>query len=247
MDISFLDTAVLTSFAVLTSVISALAGMAGGVLLLSLLSFYLPYSALIPIHGMTQLVSNSSRAWYLRDHIEWKIFVPFALGVPLGAGAVTLWVVGSMSERIPYFLISVLIFYTVFRPKKMPPLRLSSTGFFFLGAFAGGLGILMGATGPLLAPFFLGKELTKKNLIATQAAAQFSVHLVKIPSFLYLGFSFLDYGVLILLLGVGAIAGTRLGVQLLHRVSEKVFMIAFKTLLVLAALRLLYKAIGGLL
>lgn len=46
----------------LTSVISGIAGMGGGVILVGLLPLFLPAAAIVPVHAAAQLASNASRA-----------------------------------------------------------------------------------------------------------------------------------------------------------------------------------------
>ena len=72
-------------FAVITSIISAIIGMGGGILLLAIMTFFLPIQIAIPIHGIVQLISNSSRVYLLRKHIKWNYFKYFVIGLPIGA------------------------------------------------------------------------------------------------------------------------------------------------------------------
>ena len=59
--INFRMRAMLAAFA--TSILSAVVGMAGGITLLAVMLLFLEPLAAIPLHGVIQLVSNSSRAW----------------------------------------------------------------------------------------------------------------------------------------------------------------------------------------
>ncbi len=61
-----------------TSMITATLGAGGGVLLLVLMASWLPPAAIIPVHGMIQLGSNSGRAILTRHHIDWKVIAAFA-------------------------------------------------------------------------------------------------------------------------------------------------------------------------
>ena len=76
----------------------------------------------------------------------------------------------------------------------------------------------------------------------TEAVSMMVTHLGKIPVFLSLEFAYKDYALLIFALCVAAVIGTKVGVTLLNRMDENLFRTIFKTALVLAALRLLYKA-----
>ena len=76
--------ALLGAASVLTAVISGVVGMAGGITLLSFMTFFLPLQQIIPIHGIVQLTSNSSRCFFLRAKIKKKFFAFFSIGAPLG-------------------------------------------------------------------------------------------------------------------------------------------------------------------
>lgn len=226
---------------IVTSIISAVVGMAGGVTLLSIMALFLPWQQLVPIHGIAQLTSNSSRAFYLRQYIVWRIFLPFLVGVPLGAFVAVFLVVQLSSQQVPLLLIALLIFYVLFKPKKMPKIQIPAWSFVFVGVISGFLGILVGATGPLLAVFFLRDDLNKEQIIATKAISQFATHVIKIPSFLFLGFAYQEHWPLIVVLVVAALVGTRMGVFVLGKVNDRLFLWLYQTALFLAAIRILYK------
>jgi len=226
-----------------TSIISGVVGMAGGITLLSLMTFMMPLEHIVPVHGVVQLVSNGSRCYFLRRNINKQITLYFFLGAPLG-------VVGAyfLIEQVPskawfYWPIILLIAYTLFKPKKMPKIKMPNGGFFWLGILTGFLGPLIGATGPLLAPFFLREDLDKKEIVATKAITQMFTHLLKIPLFLSLDFSYRDYSWVIVMMVIGAVVGTKLGVILLGKTSENVFRWIYKSALAIAALRLIWKLI----
>ena len=48
------------------------------------ISLYLPLSIIIPIHGLTQLASNSSRAFFSFKSVHWKLLPRFLIGALLG-------------------------------------------------------------------------------------------------------------------------------------------------------------------
>lgn len=226
--------------AITTSIISAIAGMGGGILLLSIMTFFFPYHALVPVHGIAQIVSNFSRAFLLRSHINKKMFYIYALGVPFGA-ALSIYLIKSIENPdAALILIGFLLLYTVFKPKKLPPIMIPIWAFFFLGVLCGTLGILIGAIGPLIAPFMLRTDLKKENIIATKASFQIVTHLMKIPSFLYLGFNYIEYIVPILLLIICPFLGTNIGIKILKNIDEKKFRLIFKAALLMAALRIFF-------
>ena len=53
-----------------------------------------------------------------------------------------------------------------------------------MGGLSGLVTVFIGAAGPLIAPFFIDRDLTKENIIATKAACQVMGHLGKMPIFI---------------------------------------------------------------
>ena len=224
-----------------TSLLSGMAGMAGGVLLLSCMTFFLDLRAIVPLHGIVQMVSNSSRCWYLKRHIRWDFVKPFLVGAPVGF-MVAYFVLSSLSQTHYFFLLLAgLIFWALFKPKTLPALKLKHRQWAVLGALAGLQGALIGATGPLLAIFFLRDDLSKEQIVATKAMQQFIVHTFKIPLFVSLQFSYSIHLEIIWGMTFATVAGSFVGVKILKRVQEKTFQYLFKTLLFLAGIRMLYK------
>lgn len=232
---------ILSFITIFTSVISAIAGMGGGVLLISLMTFVLPYTAIVPIHGVVQFVSNSSRAFYLRKNVRLDFFVPFVLATPIGL--VIAYQILSRFTRpdFYYLLLALFILYVVFKPKHLPQIMLRKKGWATLGAFAALQGSLMGAAGPLIAPFYIRDDLSKEEVIATKAAQQLVIHFSKIPLFLSLDFNYSQYSLTIIAMSVAAMLGTFSGVKILAHFEERMFKKIFKSVLTISALRLMYK------
>jgi uncharacterized protein len=238
---------ILTISAFFTAVISAIVGMAGGIVLLSIMTFFLDLAVIVPIHGLVQLFSNATRTLSLRQHVEARIFLPMALTLPFGTFVATQLIRSVDNKEVFYFLIAALIFYALFKPKRLPSLKIPYWGFAVLGFFVGVLNPLVGATGPFMAPFYLRDDLAKEQIVATKASVQAFGHALKIPAFLYLGFDYGAYWLMTTLMVIGVIFGTRYGVTLLAKVPEKTFRMIFKTALFLAACRILYNATASLL
>lgn len=237
---------VLTLFSILTAALSATIGMAGGIVLLSVMTFFLDLSVIVPIHGVVQLVSNSTRTLSLIKNIEKRILIPSVLGLPLGTLLSTQVIRSIANKELFYFLIAGLILYVLFKPKKMPQLMIPFWAFGPLSFLVGFLNPIIGATGPLMAPFYLRDDLTKEQIVATKAAVQTVGHILKIPAFLYLGFHYTNHWVLIVCMVFGVILGTQLGVKILKKIDEKSFRLVFRCALLFAALRVLYKALLAL-
>ena len=75
-----MDAVYLGLIAALTSILTACAGLGGGILLLALMLQILPPIAVIPLHGITQLFSNATRGWIFRDFLRPEYLKPFITG-----------------------------------------------------------------------------------------------------------------------------------------------------------------------
>jgi uncharacterized membrane protein YfcA len=249
-----LDLALLVLVALATSVLSAVVGMAGGIVLLTIMLLYLEPLAAIPLHGVIQLVSNGSRAYIQRRHVDWALAGRYAvLLIPFGAAGMP--VAYALPASLTKGLIGAFVLGATWRPgwlmlgthpeNTRPKLR-----FFALGGVVGFLNVLIGATGPLIAPFFLNLGLTRQALVGTKAACQMLGHLAKLLLFGIAGFAYGDWGLLLGTMSVAVVVGTWLGSRLLEKVNEQLFTWLFKGVLTLVALRLVlwegWKALGSL-
>ncbi len=226
------------------SFITSLTGMAGGVLMFAAMNVFIPVRALVPIHGVVQIFNNAARSYYLRCDIRWAMFWPFTLGGLLGAALTTVLLARYVGEFLPLLLILGLIAYTLFRPKRLPEIRLADRNFFWVGLATGSLGIIAGVIDPILAAFFMRDDLSKEEIVANKSIMQMVIHLTKIPAFLYLGFAFAEHWQLLLVLSIAGIVGARAGILALNRISQALFMTVMKVALFIAGLRILYQLIN---
>ena len=58
---------VLVFSALLTSILSGVIGMGGGITLLAVMELFVPASALVPLHGSVQLMSNGTRVFCISN------------------------------------------------------------------------------------------------------------------------------------------------------------------------------------
>ncbi len=246
------DSSVLILWAVAfaTAVLSAIVGMAGGITLLAAMLLWLPPLVAIPLHGAIQLASNGSRAWIQRRHVDAPILWRYSLPL-LPAGLLALAVVRELPEDGLEIAIGVFVLLATWAPRVLllglgpaqgdTPASRGRSRFLGVGAVAGLLNVTLGATGPLIAPFFLNLGLTRQQLVGTKAACQAIAHLVKILLFGLVGFAYQDH--LPLLIGsiVAVMAGTWFGSRILDRVSEVVFGWLYRGVLTVIALRLVLR------
>ena len=216
--------------------------MAGGITLLSVMLLFFDPLVAIPVHGVVQLVSNGSRTYIQREHVEWWIFLRYAAPlIPMGFVGI------EIAQALPPTGLKVAIGVFVLlatwaqgsllagsHPEDASPTR----RFFVLGTVVGALNTTIGATGPLIAPFFLNLGLTRQGVIGTKAACQTAGHLVKIGVYGVAGFAFAPFILPLLLLSVVTLVGTWIGSRILGHVSETWFVWLYKGVLTAIALRL---------
>lgn len=245
MDAQPLGIFLLAIYAFITSVVAGVTGVAGGVMLLSLMTFSVPLHIIVPIHGIVQLCSNGFRVYALRKDVHRPTIKAFAAGSIICCYASYFLVQETENRDWFLFIVCLLIFYTIFKPKRMPDIKLNLLGFFILGATIATIGPLVGTIGPFLAPFFIRDDFDRKTMVATKALAQAIIHCLKIPVFLSLSFPYQDYLPHILYMILGAYIGTWVGVSILDRIEHKPFMILVKISLLLIAVRLLHRLYVG--
>jgi uncharacterized membrane protein YfcA len=74
----------LVGLSFITSFIAITAGLGGGVVMIAVLASLLPAAAVIPVHGLIQVGSNSGRAFMLRSHVVWPVVAWFSAGALIG-------------------------------------------------------------------------------------------------------------------------------------------------------------------
>jgi uncharacterized membrane protein YfcA len=237
------DLAILAVAAFATSILSAVVGMAGGITLLAVMLLFLEPLAAIPLHGVIQLVSNSARTAIQRRHVDLHILLRYsALLVPMGW--VGLHLVNALPAAATRVIIGVFVLIATWFPGWLllgthPEETNPGRRFLVLGGVVGVLNMTVGATGPLIAPFFLNLGLDRRALVGTKAACQSLGHLVKIALFGLAGFAFASHLVLLVVAGACVVAGTWIGSRILERVSERFFRRLYVVVLTAIALRLL--------
>ncbi|PCJ16743.1 MAG: hypothetical protein COB02_15340 [Candidatus Cloacimonadota bacterium] len=234
--------------AFLTAIISAIVGMGGGITLLAVMLQFLDLSIVVPIHGAAQLTSNTSRAILFFKDISFKHVKMFLIFlIPASCLSAYFLSVVQLSPHSKIFLkgfISIFIFISLYFPfKKWKILTPIFSNFYFAGGLSGFFSLIVGATGPLVAPFFIHSNLKKEMIIATKATCQLLVHSIKIILYIkVLNFDFQNYTNLILSMMVCVVVGTYVGKKILvNYVSEKLFVQIYKVVLTLVAFKILFR------
>jgi len=234
----------LTAIALCTSIVSGVMGLAGGMMLLAAMLHWMDPLVAIPVHGIVQLVSNGSRAWFQRAHVRWDAVWRFAWPL-LPAGAAGLWLLRAIPPDGGRLAIGAFVLLATWAPGVLQiggragdPRRALPFG----GALVGFLSTTIGATGPLLAPFILALGLAPPATVGTLAACQIFQHASKIALFGATGFDFRAFALPALALCAAAVVGSAIGARLLDQLPERVFRSAVKLVLTVLALQLVAEA-----
>ena len=173
---------------------SAFCGGGAGLLLIPILGYSLPVTQVPAALTLGTATSSVSRIWIFFEAIRWdmvKLFLPTAiLGVILGATMLSYLEPMYLELCMGLFLISNLpwlfrkqeLKHTASASLTMPPWQIRLVG--FLAGFISGL---TGAVGVLFNRFYFRNGLDNREIIATRAANEALLHLIKLYLYASLG------------------------------------------------------------
>jgi uncharacterized membrane protein YfcA len=221
----------------ITSTIAGVVGIGGGMMLIAILPSFLPLNALIPVHGLTQMSSNVSRAFFGYKEVQYQVIPKFLVGSFLGIALFASILSFISLEYVPLF-IGVYILLSLWSEKFNEKIKRYES-YFLAGFFQTGLSIVVGATGPLTMTLLLKDFKDKDKVVATGAALMSITHILKVVVFIYFCFVFFDYLSVIVALIMGAVFGSFLGTKLRHKIDGAKFTLVLKVLLSALALKLI--------
>ena len=221
----------------LTSTITAVVGIGGGMMLIAIMPLFLPLNALIPVHGLTQISSNLSRAVFGYKDVQYEVIPKFLIGSFLGIG-IFAGILNLISlEYVPLF-IGAYILLSLWSAKFNEKIK-KYENYFLAGFFQTGLSMVVGATGPLTMTLLFKDYEDKDKVVATGAALMSITHLLKVVVFIYFGFVFFDFIWIIVAMIFGAVFGSFVGTKARNLIDGKKFTIILKTLLTILAIKLI--------
>lgn len=91
----------------LTSALSGVLGMGGGMILMAFLAGLLPVTTAMVVHGVVQSVAIGSRSIFLFRHVCWRVLPTFAAGIVAGL-ALFSFAVFSTETWVVYLLMGAL-------------------------------------------------------------------------------------------------------------------------------------------
>ena len=236
------DAGLLVVASLFTSFITAAFGIGGGVTLIALLALLLPPIALIPVHGVVQLGSNGGRVAIMAKDVSWRPILPFIIGAVIGAS-----IGGAVVVQLPSWLVQlalgIFIIWVVL--VKMPPIQKRYV--FLGGVISSFLTMFFGATGNFIAAMVKSMNLEPAPHVATHSMMMTIQHFIKVLIFGIVGFQFGPYLPLIGAMLISGFVGTIIGRQFLTKAGGRYFKQVLNTILFLAAARLIWAGLAGLL
>lgn len=220
-----------------TSTVAGIVGLGGGMMLIAVLPSFLPLNALIPVHGLTQMSSNFSRAVFAYKDVQYETIPKFLIGSLAGIALFASIISIISLEYVPLF-IGLYILLSLWSKKFNNKIK-KYENYYLVGFLQSGLSIVVGATGPLTMTLLLKDYEDKDKVVATGAALMSITHILKVFVFMYFGFVFFDYIGIIIAMIIGAVAGSYTGTKLRDKIDGKKFTMILKVLLSALAIKLI--------
>jgi len=221
-----------------TAMVTAVTGIGGGLVLIAIMPGFLPATAIVPVHAVVQLFSNSSRALFGWRFLRWEFVLAFIAGSILG-GSIAAAIAREINLAYTPLFIAAYILFITWGPapkfNKPPPGE-----FIIIGAIQTGLSMLVGATGPMSQAALMARGLKRDALVVSGALMTTFTHLTKVLLFALLGFSFVEFWQIILGMSVAVTIGAFIGTRIRYQVPEALFRLILKWALTVLALRMIY-------
>ncbi|WP_319554074.1 sulfite exporter TauE/SafE family protein [Vibrio sp.] len=228
---------ILGLISMVTSAIAGVIGFGGGMLLIAILPNFLSPSLIIPIHGVTQLASNSSRMFFSLSHVRWSLLPKFLAGSLVGMLLFGLFLSNISFEYVPA-AIGTYILLNLWSKRFAHFIRRYES-YYLIGFLQTGLGLIVGAVGPLSLAV-LTKQLKSNNeVIATSSMFLTLSHLAKIPVYAAVSSDLASNMNLIVYMVIGSILGSFIGTKARFKAGNNKIILVIKILLTLLAVRML--------
>ena len=187
--------------------------------LLSVMPSFLPLPAVVPVHGLTQFVSNASRFAFDYRDAETRLLPAYLGGACLG-GAIGYLFIGRIPDLYLAGLLGGFILLCTWTGlvKKLGKIL---TGFFTIAFVQTFLSLFVASVGLISQPVLLKRGLTKNQVIVTHAMQMSVLHGLKVAAFVAAGFPFMRYGQLTMLMLLASAAGSYAGGFFRDRIPEK--------------------------
>jgi uncharacterized membrane protein YfcA len=179
---SALVLALLAVSALVTSFISGILGMAGGMILMGILLAVLPLPVAMMLHGITQLASNGWRALPVAQEVDWRVFRGYLYGALLATALLRAGEARRRQARRAH-RDGLHAVHRADAPREAAPQRRAPRPSARCGVICSVLSLTAGVSGPILDVFFVRSKMTRHAVVATKAMTQSLSHILKILYF----------------------------------------------------------------
>lgn len=244
LDIPLWHLLLIAATAIGTQLVSGLAGSGNGLLLSLLLVPMLGPTAVVPVIGLSGIMSNLTRVVVFRDSIDW----PRAMLVgmcALPASVLGAWSFTLLSGRGASIVIGLVMLALVPMRRYLARVqfKLGTRGAALAGA---GYGFVNGGStgvGVILLAIFMAMGLSGKKVLATDAVASVVVGVAKASTFSLAGALPPKYWLIAFVIGIMAVPGTLMARWIADRFSARLHDALIEAIIVLGAVMLLWRAL----
>lgn len=233
--------------------LSMLAGGGSPFILLPVVSLLLGAQAVAPVITTGLLIGNAQRGLFFWSDIDWRVtrwYFPGALvGAALGCYGLTHIHAEGLQLVLGVALLAMFLNEMVREVWGSKSTQFVVKAWHFLPcSFVNAIGSgLIGSTGPVMNPLYLGYGLEKEAMVATKAVNKTALHIVKLTAYYLLGNLSLEYLTYGLIIGLGAIPANWLGKLVLARLTAEQFRQIIFTFVALSGLLMIWQQRGLLL
>ncbi len=211
--------------AILSSSIAAVAGFGIGSILTPLLALKTGTKVAVFLIAIPHFLATGIRFWMVRSHLNKPLLLHFGLLSATGglAGAI---LHSFFQSKLLSAIFSLLLMIAglIGFADSYRKLRFDGPVTWIAGLLSGIFGGLVGNQGGLRSIALLSFNLQKNELIATGTSVALLVDTARLPIYLYTGSSHIRSSFQwVLLITLGTLIGTYIGVRFLHRFSEHHF------------------------
>lgn len=190
-------------------------------------------------------ISDVFAAAYYRPHAEWshlaRLLPAIALGVLGGALGVSA-LAGAQLERAIGVIVLIMLAMSFFRAERVGEKvqRVRWRVAAVVGFFVGFTSMMANAAGPVLSLYFVLTRLPKVEFVSTYAWISLAMNSIKIPFSLSLGMMTVETIKLNLLMCPFVVLGLVIGIYVLRKIPQKIFVNTILVLATVAGIKLLF-------
>jgi uncharacterized membrane protein YfcA len=220
---SLLAWALIGATIVVSSFLSGVFGMAGGMVLIGVLLVFFDVATAMILFSIIQIAANGWRALQWWGFVRWDIFWRYCLGGAVAFAALR-FVEFIPDKALVYLLLGLMPFAVEVLPASWRP-NIEWRGVpFVTGVFTTIIQFIAGVGGLFLDIFFQKSMLDRKTTLATKAVAQTASHILRLVYFVSLSGFGVGLDVLPVLAAIAmAFGGTMLAPYVIERMTDASF------------------------